>query len=406
VSAPPATGSVELAIEDVAYRGKGIARRDGCVVFVPGTLPGEIVRAAIVRRQRNFAEARLTEVVRAAPARVQPACPLVPVCPGCCYQHAAYAEEIRLKQAQLRNLLERIGGVRSAELSPPVASPAHLGYRNKIVLHADAPSGRPILGYAAEDNVTVVDVPQCPLAVPELNAALRGLRADAAFMARLRPHARVTLRWTPTDGVQRALGRISGRPPWLTETTALGPILVPPGSFFQVNPAAGDALILRVRDLIRVIAPESVIDLYCGAVVFALIAAEGGARDVLGVDRDAAAIAAARANAAERGPRGIRFDAALAEQGLSAALRSARIETLTVIADPPRAGLDKGVVRQLAATRPANLVYVSCAADTLARDAKLLAAAGFSVVRSQLVDMFPRTPYFESITWFQHAGCS
>jgi len=170
--------TAELRIEDVVYRGRGLARQAGCVVLVPGVLPGETVRVRIVRRHKNYAEAELLDVAHASPLRREPACPLAGVCPGCVYQHAAYEEEVRLKAAQLANLLERLAGVDDAVCAPPVASPRSLEYRSRVVLHAARDGARVRLGYFAEDNRTVLDVPRCPLAVPPLNERLQALRAD------------------------------------------------------------------------------------------------------------------------------------------------------------------------------------------------------------------------------------
>ena len=163
--------TVELKIADVVYPGRGLARMDGCVVFVSGVLPGETVSARITRRRKNFAEAELIRIEVPSPRRVEPACPLAGTCPGCCYQHADYAEELRLKEAQFVNLLQRIGRVEGPDRLPSVPSPAPLGYRNKITLHASPdPGGGRRLGYFAFDNRTVLDVPACPLAVAEIFA--------------------------------------------------------------------------------------------------------------------------------------------------------------------------------------------------------------------------------------------
>ena len=393
------TTSVQLTITDVVYRGLGIGRLDGCVVFVPGVLPAETVCVEITHRRKNFAEARLLDVLRPSPHRIAPVCPLAAVCPGCRYQHVEYEEELRLKHAQLANLLARMAGVPDPVVLPPVASPENLGYRNKIVLHGALQQGRATLGYVAEDNVSIIDVPACPLAVPALNAKLRDLRSDARFMAELKTPARVTLRHTPADGATWWIGPRQPAAAELTETTALGPLRVPRGSFFQVNPPVADLLTGRVFQMLKAIRPQSVIDLYCGVGGFALAAGRAAVPRILGIDSDAEAISAAGRNAATLGFDRIRFTAAPASRGLAKALEAAgSADGLTLIADPPRAGLEKSVVRTILAGRPADVIYISCAADTLARDVKLLAEDGYGFANSQPVDMFPRTPYFESVT--------
>ena len=387
-----------LVVSDVVYRGKGLGRLDGQVVFVPGVLPGETVEVRFTRRHKNYAEAGLIEVVSASPKRLAPACPLVSVCPGCCYQHADYEEELRLKQAQLANLLERQAKVSSSVCLPPVPSPKPLGYRNRISLHAAYDGSAAALGYIGEDNETVLDVPACPLAVAPLNERLAQLRADAGFMATLRTHRSLTLRHTRHDGAIHFLGKAGAEKPWLTETTLFGQVQVPRGSFFQVNHGVADRLLAAVMAILKDTPCRAVADLYGGGGVFALAAGRAGVPRVIGIDSDEAAIQAARQNARDHKLKNVEFVAQPASKGLKQVFRRVDPAGVLLIVDPPRAGLEKPGIEAIGRSRPPEIVYVSCAADTMVRDIALLAAAGYRVVSSQLFDMFPRTPYFESLT--------
>jgi tRNA/tmRNA/rRNA uracil-C5-methylase (TrmA/RlmC/RlmD family) len=390
---------VELTIADVVYQGRGLARWNGCVVFVPHVLPGETVRARLVRRRRNYAEAKLLDVLQASPARVEPVCPLAGVCPGCSYQHADYAEELRLKQAQLANLLERQAGIGSAPCPPPIGSPAVLGYRNKITLHSDSPRDPAIIGYVGEDNRTLIPLERCPLAVDPLNALLGTLRQDPGLSRRLRPHAPLTLRHTEKDGALFWIGSPDVRAPWLTESTRIGDVTAPRDSFFQVNPSVANLLLDHVTQVLRDVAPDTLIDLYCGVGLFALAAGRAGISRVVGVDCDPAAVDAANRNARAMGLDGLTFLARTAGRGLRQAFAAIAPERNVLILDPPRRGLDRRVLTELIRRHPANILYISCAADTLARDIALLTPAGYDVKQVQLLDMFPRTPYFESVAW-------
>jgi len=387
-----------LTVDDVVYRGKGLARMERQVVFVAGTLPGERVEVRFVRRHKNFSEATLIEVTQPSPHRIKPVCPLAGVCPGCCYQHVDYAEEVRLKQAQLANLLQRQARVDAAVCLPPVPSPKPLEYRNKISLHAVADGESARLGYIGEDNVTVIDIPACPLALPPLNEHLGGLRADLDFMKQLRTHRSLTLRYTRHDGAIQFFGTAGAEGPWLTETTILGKVQVPRGSFFQVNHGVADQILSTVMEILKSAHARTVIDLYCGVGVFALAAGTAGLSRIIGIDYDETGIQAARRNADDHKLKGTEFVAQPAAKGLKQALRRVDPAGTLLIVDPPRTGLEKQTVETITRAKPAEMVYVSCAADTMARDVSLLAAAGYRVVSSQLFDMFPRTPYFESIT--------
>jgi len=392
-------GTVGVKIIKVVYPGKGLARLDdGMVVFVRDVLPGEVVQAQITRQGKNYAEALPAAIVKPSPCRMEPVCPLASQCAGCCYQHAEYGEELRLKHQQLLDFLKPLAKENTPTVLPPLPSPRVLKYRNKLELHA-AEHPYPVLGYIAHDNRTVLDIPLCPLARDEINGLLAQLRADRGFMERLKPHQRITLRWTPDDGALWWVGRRPAVGGWLTERSGLGKLHVPRGSFFQVNPEMQVALEECIRNRLEAIQPAAVVDAYCGVGVFGLLARLTGITRVIGIDADVEAIRAAAANAARAGLDDVQFLAGHAADGLRRTLRDLDMSSTLVIVDPPRAGMEKAVRAILAAARPAHVLYIACAPDTMVRDVKELAAAGYRVLSSQLVDMFPRTPYFESVTW-------
>ncbi len=394
----------DLVIDDVAVGGKAIGRRDGKVCFVPGALPGERVRVRPVRDHEAFTDADLLDVLDPSADRITPACPLACVpglpCPGCAYQHAAYPAELALKQRQLESLLARHAGVDAACCRPPVAAPLPLGYRNKMVLHAQVDGREVRLGYYAADNTTVIDIPACPLAMAPLNACLAERRADPSFRHTLRDAMSVTFRWTVRDGALWWRGQASDKDVWLVESSVLGPLSVPRNSFYQMNPAVADLLVAAVRERIAALRPAAAVDLYCGIGVFALAAATVGVPRVVGMDADGPGIRAAEYNARQRQLTSIAWRAGKAEGGLGRRLADLPWSETLLVVDPPRTGLGRDLVRQIGTARPRVVIYIACAADTMARDAKWLQESGYRVESSQLFDMFPRTAHFESVTEF------
>ena len=384
---------IEVDIHDVAFGGRGVGRHDGCAVFVPGTLTGERVRIRLTKCRKKFAEAALLEVLVPSEHRIEPACSLSDRCPGCSYQHISYDEEVRLKQQQLEGLLKRIGGLADVAFEARIASPRPLGYRNKIVLHAQRERK---LGYFGEDNRTVVDIPGCPLAVGPINDELAKLRSNSKMLKRMRPNAAVTFRWTEADGALHWIDRESGIDR-LTETSPIGDMRVPRRAFYQVNTDAGAALVSHVSALIKAEAPKYLIDFYCGVGLFALAAAHHGVPHIFGIERQSVSIRAAIQNAKAMGVRA-EFVSADVEALAEAALEQVDSAQAMVVVDPPRQGLEQEFIETVIAACPAVLVYVSCAADTLARDLKQLTESAYEVVNCQLIDMFPRTPHFESVT--------
>jgi len=303
---------------------------------------------------------------------------------------------VTIKQGQLAEQLRRFAGLEDVCMGEVVASPKSLHYRNKITLHS-VMDGK-VLGYVGDDNRTVVDVEACPLAMEPINELLATLRADKEFRGRLQHRENVTLRWTEQDGALFWVGKPEPGVPDLVQHTTLGELRVPRRSFFQVNDAVATELVTAVTALIAELAPESVVDLYCGVGVFALAAAKSGVKQVLGIENDYRAVRTAEANAAKLELNAEFVSGACAEL-VRSALGAVDMASTLVVADPPRTGLEKEVVEALYTSRPKDLIYVSCAPDTLGRDIRLLAAEGYSLKRAQVFDMFPRTAHFETLAW-------
>jgi 23S rRNA (uracil1939-C5)-methyltransferase len=390
----------------VAFRGAGIARPGGCVVFVPGTLPGEIVRARVTRVKPRYAEAALLDVIEPSPDRIAPCCRLAggsgrPL-PGCVYDHAAYPAEVRLKQSQAEEFLRRIPGATAPGWEAPFPSPLPVHYRNKTVLHAQGGSrGGMRLGYVGEDNRTVVDVPRCPLSREPINERLAAIRSGSVRHERPRTGECLTLRWTAADGVVAWPGATSSALPLLTESSPLGPLRVPADAFYQVNPEVADALARRLAEWFTAAGAQgcTLVDLYCGVGLLGLTCAAAGAAALLGIESGRTAVLAARHNAERLGiPASFRCEDA------SAFLRTGLPGTATagrtlVILDPPREGMGVEAAAALAAFRPAHIFWVACDPAALARDLRPVLETGYRLRTAAMFDMFPRTAHFETAVW-------
>jgi tRNA/tmRNA/rRNA uracil-C5-methylase (TrmA/RlmC/RlmD family) len=406
-----------LTITEIPYGGRGLGRLNGKVCFVPGVLPGETVRVRLIRDRADFIDAEPCEILTPSPHRLPPACPFArglsnldsrlsnPFCPGCSYQHATYEEEVRIKHGQLRALLARHAGAGDDALRPPVAAPAPLGYRNKMALHAQVDGSDMRLGYFMGDNTTVLDIPACPLACPALNDLLAERRRDPSFFRTLKDGMTVTFRWTRRDGAVWWRKRASENDVWLVESSVIGPLAVPRNSFYQMNPAMSDHLVTAVQSRLQESPSRTVVDLYCGVGVFALAAAVLGTPHVMGVDLDGPGIKAAEFNARKLGLTNTQWKAATAQDGVLG-LGLDRPDETTLIVDPPRSGLGRKLVQEIVRRHPRRILYISCAPDTMARDAAWLKEGGYSLRSSQLFDLFPRTAHFESLTEFQPADPS
>ncbi len=392
---------VEVEIHDVAYGGDGVGRlADGRAVFVPFSAVGDRLLVRLATRHRRFARGAIAEVLEPGPNRAEPRCPYYGECGGCCYQHLAAAEQVRLKSAQLLGLLERIGGVRTV---PPLdearPAPEAYGYRNKISLKP-VPSGAAgsAFGYTRREDRSVLPIESCPIARPELNAKLAELRASGEA-------ARWPSRGPETDKLvlrRSASGEVLAFriPPetLLTEKVLDRPLRVPAGGFFQVNPPVLDRLAAWLRDAYRGLAVETLVDGYCGCGVFALCLAEFTAGEVIGIESDPASIRCAEENALAAGLQRCKFIAGAVEDHLESALKSAPdLNTTAVLLDPPRTGCSAETLEALVRLAPQTIILLSCNPATLARDlARLQVGRTYDLRRLALFDMFPQTAYFEA----------
>ena len=240
---------------------------------------------------------------------------------------------------------------------------------------------------------------------PALNDLLAQRRRDPSFFRTLRDDMTVTFRWTPRDGAVWWRNRASDHDVWLVESSVVGPLAVPRNSFYQMNPVMADLLVEAVQSRLKDSPPHTVVDLFCGVGVFALAAATLRTPRVIGIDLDGPGIKAAEFNARKLGLAGTHWKAATAQEGMPG-LGLDRPDETTVIADPPRSGLGRKLVQDILKHRPRRILYISCAPDTMVRDAAWLKEGGYSVGSSQLFDLFPRTAHFESLTEFRFTGLS
>ncbi|MEY4917681.1 MAG: rRNA (uracil1939-C5)-methyltransferase RumA, partial [Verrucomicrobiota bacterium] len=219
------------------------------------------------------------------------------------------------------------------------------------------------------DNNWVQDLDECKIAEPSLNEQIKEVRANPPPRGGLK----FVLRVQPEN--------------WE----------VPKDSFFQNNFFLLPELVSTVKGFLQDSGAKHLIDLYCGVGFFGIEAA-GVVDSFVGVEYDALAIKAARANAAARNITNGEFIAAKSEEALPELLKKFPTENTSVILDPPRKGCWPSLLELLRTTRPAQIIYVSCHPATMARDLNILCADGvFELARVQPLDMFPQTQHVECV---------
>ena len=400
--------------------GAALARDDsGRVVFVDGALPGELVVARVEEERRDFARASVVEVLDASPDRLRPPCSaLAEGCGGCTWQHVSVEAQTRFKADIVRDALQRIGRL----ADPPVPSVQRLegpALRTTTRLGVSAAGraghnrrsgagGRRDAG-PRERSSAVVETDACLICHPLLEELVvagryRGagevlLRVGAATGERM---VRVTGRTedveVPDDVVVVRKG--DHQPSWVHEEVAGRRFRISADSFFQSGPVAATGLAGAVAraggDALET--SGHLVDLYAGVGLFAsILAARSGAR-VTAVESHPPAVADARANLAD-----LQASVVSSEVGRWR-LSPGDSPPQLVIADPSRPGLGRPGVAAAVATGTSRFVLVSCDPASLARDSRLLTAAGYRLVSVAMVDAFPHTFHVETVSRFDRDG--
>ncbi|MFZ5668084.1 MAG: class I SAM-dependent RNA methyltransferase [Pseudomonadota bacterium] len=399
-----------MDVTAVGAQGDGLAAGP---VYAPLTLAGERVRV-----RREGARAELVEVLKASPERVAPPCPHFGACGGCALQHWASAPYLAWKAGLVGAALarERI----ETEILPTFASPP--GSRRRLALHARRGEGRIRLGFKARRSWSLVDIDVCPISDPRLVAALPALRALAApFLEHPKSAPTLHVTWTGSgidldvSGVERRSGGLSadarlraaeaaaagdlarvtlaGEVVYQARQPAvrLGPatVALPPGAFLQAVPQAeaamGDFAVQAAAGARRIA------DLYCGVGTFTFRLAV--LAPVHAADSSSPAVAALKAAIATA--PGLKPITAEARDLVRRPVLAQELSrTDVVVFDPPRAGALEQT-REIAASKAARVVAVSCNPATFARDARVLVYAGFRLDRVLPVDQFLWSPHVE-----------
>lgn len=451
---------LELAIDSLAFGGRGVARHEGFVVFVEGAVPGDRVRAVVTRARRSYAEARVVEILSSSSDRKTAECAHFGVCGGCSWQTLSYEAQLRFKQQQVVECLGHIGGIAEVELDDPIPAEPLWRYRNKVEFSfaPQAAGGQAALDlgfHLPGEWWRVVDIEDCLLHSEETNAIRRSLRDYAResglaawdqksergfwrhlvlregintgeimvnivtgpgefpdaekFAVRLTgAHPRITsLIWSVNDTrASVATGFpftvLAGRDHIFEEICGLR-LKVSPRSFMQTNTLMAERLYERALEYAGLTGEEFVFDLYSGIGSIALYLAKS-CSGVLGVEIVEDAVESAMQNARDNDVTNCRFIAGKVRTVLKELALDQRPHL--VILDPPRAGASKKEVQRIIELDAPRIVYISCNASTLAGNAAQLREGGYRLVRASAVDMFPHTPHIEVVALFEQEQTS
>ena len=435
-----------IKIHSLGSSGEGVGKLGELIIFVEGALPGEEILAEIETRKKNYAVAKLVEIVKPAPERTEPFCPLYKDCGGCQLQHLSYPAQLKCKRQQVVDAIERIGKISDVDVFDTLGMQNPLRYRNKMQF----PVGKNLqIGCYARGSHKIINTQFCMIQNAQNDKILAAVRniatkfnlhpynedthkgflrhvmgrvgSNGEFMIVLvtatknfpneKNFVRALLKELPNvtsiqQNVQTfknnvILGRetkiLYGKP---TIHDKIGDLKfnISARSFFQVNTVQAEILYKTALDFANLRGNELIIDAYCGTGTISLFMAKK-ARKVIGVEVVSSAINDAIKNARENHIKNAEFIVGDVVNVLPKISDYAEV----VIVDPPRAGCDKKVLETFAAMKPEKIIYVSCNPATLARDLKILDEFGYKTKKIQPVDMFPFTSHIEAVAQVIHA---
>lgn len=414
---------ITVEATDLDPFGQGVARHNGKALFIAGLLPNERAEVTLTEDKSKYSRGQVKRRLNDSPERVAPRCPHFGVCGGCQQQHASVALQQSSKSTALARLMKH-------EVNE-IISGQPWGYRRRarLSLSYEPKTQKLAMGFRKAASSDIVDVKQCPVLVPRLEALLPHLRnclsdlqgaralghvelvlADNGPLMVLRHTAplsaqdreklerfshshELTLFLAPQSEI---LERVSGDDPWyLSDGLRL---TFSPRDFIQVNDGVNQQMVAKAIQWLDVQPDDRVLDLFCGMGNFTLPLAQRAA-SVVGVEGVNALVEKGQRNARHNALDNVTFFHENLEEDVTQQ-PWAQHGFDKILLDPARAGAP-GVMQHIIKLAPKRVVYVSCNPATLARDSEALLSAGYQIQRLAMLDMFPHTGHLESMVLFQ-----
>lgn len=440
--------TITVTATDLDVFGQGVAHHNGKAIFVSGLLPGEQAEVTLNEDKRHYAKGRVKRLLTTSEQRVAPVCPHFSVCGGCQQQHASVALQQSSKAEALLHLMARETGV-NVEPAAVIADQPY-GYRRRAKLGLQIACGKAgaknmptlgkmpqktaqtsatlVMGFRQEGSNSLVNVTRCPVLRPELEQLLVPLHQCLSRLNAVNRLGHVELvladngpvvvlrHLDPLDEVDRQhlldfarqhklalflaadsdeLEKLCGEAPFYQIDGV--DLYFSPRDFIQVNAAVNQKMVAQALTWLDIQPQDRVLDLFCGMGNFTLPMAKR-AKQVVGIEGVATLVANGQDNAKRNHLSHVSFFHENLEDDVSR--QPWAVQGFDkVLLDPARAGA-AGVMAHIIKLDPQRVVYVSCNPTTLARDSKILLAAGYRLAEVRMLDMFPHTGHLESMALF------
>lgn len=437
---------LETEIVDINYRGQGVAKVNGLVVFLDQVIMGDRVRLEIIEVKRKYAIGRLIELLEKSPYRVEPNCKYFWECGGCQIMHIDYHQQLGYKKQRIISDIKRVMGIDGIVIHNTIGMKDPYRYRNKGTFPVVSDKGKVAIGAYKLTTHDIVNLELCLIQHPLADIIVNTFRSLMETLG-IEPYDEIRhigllkhliIRTNKNDEVMLIIVTSKNKLPYkgeivselLKKVSQIKSIIlnvnenqpnvilgdkykklygesiledwifdlefsISPNSFFQVNPLQTEVLYNRAIEYAQIDETMSVFDIYCGIGTVSLAVAKK-ANHVYGIEIIQEAIDDANENARKNKIENVDFYCGKAEE-IFPKLHDQGIAADVVIVDPPRKGCEKSVLDTIIKMKPERVVYVSCNPSTLARDLKILVDGGYVVIEVQPVDMFPHSVHVETV---------
>ncbi|KRU26562.1 23S rRNA (uracil(1939)-C(5))-methyltransferase RlmD [Clostridium botulinum] len=438
----------EFLIEETEFPGTGVAQKDGVPVYIKGTVPGQKVLAKVTKKRREYAQAKLLEIIENIDYAIENKCPHFGQCGGCSTQYIPYEKQLQIKEEQLLKLFKS-KEIKGFDFLGVEKSPEEYEYRNKMEFtFGDMEKGGDLtLGMHVKNrNFSIVTVDNCEIVdrdfrnilttvvnyfnekrLPKYrvmshegflrNLVIRKAKNTGEILINIVTTSQMefdfkeivdmllkveckgeikgilhTINDTLSDVVQvDKLEILYGRDYIIEELLGLK-FKIAPEAFFQTNSKGAEKLYSIVKDFLGDASSKVVFDLYCGTGTIGQIVAPK-AKKVIGVELIEEAVKAANENAKLNGLNNCEFIAG----DVAKVIKDVKQKPDIIILDPPRPGVHPVALEYVVKFEPKEIIYVSCNPKTLVDDLKYLIDNGYKLEKVKGMDMFPHTPHVETV---------
>jgi 23S rRNA (uracil1939-C5)-methyltransferase len=385
---------IDVRIEKIVPRGLGLGFAEDLTVLVPLSAPDDILRVRIDEIKKKLAFASIIEIKDPGPDRTAPPCEYFGICGGCDFQQMSYDAQLEAKVGIIRDCLNRITKIEFEAEIPIIASPLEFGYRSRVRWHLDRE--KQATGYFRRDSHEVINIRECPIITPGLQAKLNSL-GNSIDWASIGSEGAELEAATGGDGeVSINCDKMAEPATDLSFGSDGVSYAFSAATFFQANTSLVPKLIEAAVGDTR---GNEAFDLYCGVGLFTLPLAKRFA-SVTGVEGNHLAMEFARKNCRGAGLSNVR----LVSKGVSKFLAENQKKKIDlVLIDPPRSGTEKGTIPAIAGLDADQISYVSCEPSILARDLRIFLDTGFRIASITALDLFPQTHHVETVVRLSRA---